>query len=141
MAVGEHIVVEVRVAASPERAFAAFTSADELARWWWPHIPDTTYAFDARPGGSYAIRSATAGIGVEGEVVRLDPPRSLELTWRWLDDGKPEPQEPVTITFEPDGDGARVIVGHRLDDSSDSGDGIREGWVSVLGRLRELLAG
>jgi uncharacterized protein YndB with AHSA1/START domain len=139
--VAEDIVVEVRVAASPERAFAAFTSADELARWWWPHIPDTTYAFEARPGGSYAIRSATAGIGVEGEVVRLDPPRSLELTWRWLDDGKPEPQEPVTITFEPDGDGARVIVGHRLDDSSDSGDGIREGWVSVLGRLRELLAG
>ena len=141
MAVGEHIVVEVRVAASPERAFAAFTSADELARWWWPHIPDTTYAFDARPGGSYAIRSATAGIGVEGEVVGLNPPRSLELTWRWLDDGKPEPQEPVTITFELDGDGVRVIVGHRLDDSSDSGDGIRDGWVSVLGRLRELLAG
>jgi len=139
--VGEDIVVEVRVAASPERAFAAFTSADELARWWWPHIPDTTYAFDARPGGSYAIRSAAAGIGVEGEVVGLNPPRSLELTWRWLDDGKPEPQEPVTITFEPDGDGARVIVDHRLDDSSDSGDGIREGWESVLGRLRELLAG
>ena len=138
---GEDIVVEVRVAASPERAFAAFTSADELARWWWPHIPDTTYAFDARPGGSYAIRSAAAGIGVEGEVVGLNPPRSLELTWRWLDDGKPEPQEPVTITFEPDGDGARVIVDHRLDDSSDSGDGIREGWESVLGRLRELLAG
>ena len=141
MAVREDIVVEVRVAASPERAFAAFTSADELARWWWPHIPDTTYAFDARPGGSYAIRSAAAGIGVEGEVVGLNPPRSLELTWRWLDDGKPEPQEPVTITFEPDGDGARVIVDHRLDDSSDSGDGIREGWESVLGRLRELLAG
>jgi uncharacterized protein YndB with AHSA1/START domain len=139
--VREDIVVEVHVAASPERAFAAFTSADELARWWWPHIPDTTYAFDARPGGSYAIRSAAAGIGVEGEVVRLDPPRALELTWRWLDDGKPEPQEPVTITFEPDGDGARVIVDHRLDDSSDSGDGIREGWESVLGRLRELLAG
>jgi len=139
--VREDIVVEVRVAASPERAFAAFTSADELARWWWPHIPDTTYAFDARPGGSYAIRSAAAGIGVKGEVVRLDPPRTLELTWRWLEDGKPEPQEPVTITFEPDGDGARVIVDHRLDDSSDSGDGIREGWESVLGRLRELLAG
>ena len=137
---GEHIVVEVRVAASPERAFAAFTSAEELALWWWPHIPDTSYAFDARPGGFYAIRSVAAGIGVEGEVVRLDASSSLELTWRWLDDGRPEPEEPVTITFAPAGEGARVIVDHRLDDSNDSGEGIREGWVSVLGRLRELLA-
>jgi uncharacterized protein YndB with AHSA1/START domain len=137
---GERVVVEAHLAASTERAFAAFTSADELARWWWPHIPDTTYAFDPRPGGGYAIRSAAAGIGVAGEVVSLDPPNALELTWRWLSDGVPEPEEAVRITFEPDGDGTLVTVDHLLDDASDAGDGIREGWESVLGRLRVRLS-
>jgi uncharacterized protein YndB with AHSA1/START domain len=107
------VVVEARVDATPELVFPAFTSADELARWWWPHLPDTTYAIDPRPGGAYAIRSQAAGIGVEGDVLRLDPPRRLDLTWRWLNDGVPEPEEPV----------------------------IREGWESVLGRLRERFAG
>lgn len=134
---GERIVVEARVDASPAAVFAAFTSADELPRWWWPHIPDTTYAFDAHAGGAYAMRSEAAGIGVEGDVVRLDPPRRLDLTWRWLNDGVPEPEEPVAITFESDGGGTLVTVDHLLDDASESGDGIREGWESVLGRLRE----
>ena len=134
---GDRIVVETRVAAPPARVFAAFTSADELGGWWWPHIPDTTYAFDSRPGGRYEIRSEAAGIGVQGDVVRLQPPHVLELTWRWLDDGAAEPEEPVRITFEPDGEGTLVTVDHLLDDVSTSGDGIREGWESVLGRLRE----
>jgi uncharacterized protein YndB with AHSA1/START domain len=136
---GEGVVVAARVAAPPDRAFAAFTSADELARWWWPHIPDTTYAFEPHAGGRYVISSAAAGIGVEGEIVRLDPPRSLELTWRWLNGGVAEPEEPVRITFEPDAEGTLVRVDHRLDDASASGDGIREGWESVLGRLTRLL--
>ena len=134
---GAPVVVVTRVDARPELVFAAFTSADELARWWWPHIPDTTYAFDAHPGGAYAIRSEAAGIGVEGAVVRLDPPRRLDITWRWLNDGVPEREEPVTITLESDGDGTLVTVDHLLDDANDSGDSIREGWESVLGRLRE----
>jgi len=138
--VNERVVVETRVPASPDRVFAAFTSTEDLARWWWPHIPDTTYRIDPRPGGSYAIRSVAAGIGVEGDVVRLDPPRSLQLTWRWLNDGVAEPEEPVLVTFELDGNATRVTVDHLLAEASESGDGIREGWESVLGRLRELFA-
>ena len=61
------IVVEQRVGASAHRVFEAWLTPEALATWWWPHIPDTTYAMEARPGGSYAIRSEAAGIGVEGE--------------------------------------------------------------------------
>ena len=137
---GERIVIEAHLDASPERGFAALTSTDELAHWWWPHLPDTTYAFDPHPGGRYEIRSAAAGIGIEGEVVRLAPPRSLLLTWRWLHDGIAGPEEQVRITFRPDDDGTHVTVDHLLDDASGSGDGIREGWEAVLSRLQELFA-
>lgn len=132
---GDPILVEQRVEATPDRVFDAWLTADALAAWWWPHIGDTTYAIDARPDGSYAIRSEAAGIGVEGEVVAIDRPRELRLTWRWLNDGVAQVQEPVTITFVPEDGGTRVVVDHVLDDLAGEGDGIREGWESVLGRL------
>ena len=67
--VTDRIVVEQHVPADPTAVHAAFTSADALARWWWPHLPDTTYAVDGRTGGAYEIRSAAAGIGVRGDFV------------------------------------------------------------------------
>lgn len=132
---GDPIRVEQRVDATPERVFDAWLTADALAAWWWPHLADTTYAIDARPGASYAIRSEAAGIGVEGEVVAVERPHELQLTWRWLNDGVAQVEEPVTIAFVPEDGGTRVVVEHTLDDLAGEGDGIREGWESVLGRL------
>ena len=138
---GNPIVVEQEVDVSPGRVYNGWLSAEALATWWWPHIPDTTYAMDARPGASYKIRSDAAGIGVEGEVVLIDLPRELRLTWRWLDEGVAQVEEPVIVTFEPDGGGTRVVVTHTLHDLAGEGDGIRQGWESVLGRLAATLAG
>ena len=77
----DRIVVEQDVPADPTAVHAAFTSADALARWWWPHLPGTTYAVDGRTGGAYEIRSADAGIGVRGEFVELEPPTSIRMTY------------------------------------------------------------
>lgn len=139
--VSDSIVVEQEVAAPPDRVFDAWLSAEALATWWWPHIPDTTYAMDTRPGGSYRIQSGAAGIGVGGEVLAMDRPRELRLTWRWMNDGVAQVEEPVIVTFEPDGVGTRVVVTHTLDDLAGEGDGFRQGWKSVLGRLAATLAG
>ena len=68
---------------------------------------------------------------------QLEPARLIELTWRWLNDGVPEPEEHVAITFDADDGGTRVGVDHPLDEANESPDGIRDGWESVLGRLRE----
>lgn len=138
---GRLVVVEQRVDAPPDDVFAAWTTAESLARWWWPHIADTAYAMDARAGGSYAIRSAVAGIGVEGEVVQVEPPHRLRLTWRWLNDGVPEPEEPVEVVLAADGDATVVTVRHELHLGSDQGDEIRQGWESVLGRLAATATG
>ena len=72
---------------------------------------------------------------MEGDVVEIDEPHRLSLTWRWLNEGAPEPEEPVELTFAEDGDGTLVTVRHELDEASDQGDGIRQGWESVLDRL------
>jgi len=130
--VTDRIVVTQQVPADPTAVHAAFTSADALARWWWPHIPDTTYEVDGRTGGSYEIRSVAAGIGVRGEFVDLEPPTSIRMTWIWLDDGRPAAPEDVAIDFEPAAGGTLVRVTH---DCAANGDDLRQGWTDVLARL------
>ena len=106
---GTQLVIEQEVAAEPSAVYGAWTSAEELAHWWWPQIPDTTYHVDARADGSYEIRSEAAGIGVRGEFLELDAPRLIRLTWNWLDGGVSEAEEQVRVTLAPglDRGGAR----------------------------------
>lgn len=131
------LVLEQHVPATPDSVYAAWTSADGLARWWWPHIPDTTYEVDARAGGSYEIRSRAAGIGVRGEYLDLDEPRLIRMTWNWLDDGVGEVEEQVRVAFVPKGNGTVVTLNHELSSQSGAGDDLRQGWHDVLARLAE----
>jgi uncharacterized protein YndB with AHSA1/START domain len=130
--VTDRIVVEQLVPADPTAVHAAFTSADALPRWWWPHLPDTTYAADGRIGGAYEIRSAAAGIGVRGEFVALDPPTSIRMTWIWLDEDRASEPEDVAIDFETVVGGTLVRVTHECFANADD---LRQGWIDVLARL------
>ena len=136
---GRQLTVEQPVAAAPDRVYAAFTSADALARWWWPHIPDTTYEVDARDGGRYEISSDAAGIGVRGAFLELDEPRVIRLTWSWMDDGVAGAEEEVRVGITPTPAGSLVVVTHELDESSAIGEALRQGWHDVLTRLAEIM--
>ena len=126
------IEITEHVPADSAAVFSAFTSADALARWWWPQLPDTTYEIDGRSGGAYEIRSASAGMGVRGEFVALDPPTSIRMTWIWLDDDRAAVPEDVRIDFEPASGGTNVRVVHEC--SADPED-LRQGWTDALARL------
>ena len=132
---GAQLVVEQEIAAEPERVYAAWVSADGLSRWWWPHIPDTTYDVDARIGGRYEIRSEAAGIGVRGEFLELDSPKLIRLTWTWMDEGVGKDEEHVQVDFTATRDGTVVTVTHELADGAGDGDDLRQGWHDVLARL------
>lgn len=40
------ITITRTVAATPQVAWRAWTDPRELARWWWPHLSDTTYDWE-----------------------------------------------------------------------------------------------
>ena len=126
--------------ATSQQVFDAFTQADLLAQWWWPHIADTTYALDARTGGAYEIRSQMAGIGVRGQFVALQPPSHIRLTWNWLNDGVSEVEEAVDLHFEPADNGTALTLTHYLSPQAGDGASLRQGWSDVLGRLAKLWA-
>ena len=134
---GTQLVLEQPVAAEPSRVYAAWVTSDRLARWWWPHIPDTLYEVDARRGGRYEIRSDVAGIGARGEFLELDEPRLIRMTWNWMNDGVSEVEEEVRVDFAPTPDGTLVTLTHQLADSAGDGEDLRQGWHDVLARLAE----
>jgi uncharacterized protein YndB with AHSA1/START domain len=130
------ITISRTVAASPERVFAAWTDAEQLAAWWWPQLAGTTYDVDARPGGRFRIHGPVIGATVTGVYTEVDRPRRLSFTWRWEDDGEPDAvvEDTVIVTFEPDGDATVVTVAHTSTAHVPDG-GAEQGWNDVLDRL------
>ena len=130
----DELVITQHVAAPVEEVWAAWTSAEGWARWWWPQWADTEYVVDARPGGTYLAHSVEGDARVTGEFTTVEAPHLLEMTWRW---GEPvEDTVRVELTDSPGDDGTPgtlVTVRHRTDPAGM--DNYRMGWEFVLGNL------
>ncbi len=134
------ITVVRHVPVDLERAFAAWVDPAELARWWWPQWPDTTYEIDARDGGRYRIHSAAVGMGVEGEFTAVDRPHGFTMTWIWISDDEPARVsgetvvDTVEVAFAVVPTGTEVTVRHTSTEHI-AGGGAEQGWNDVLDRL------
>jgi uncharacterized protein YndB with AHSA1/START domain len=134
------ITVIRTVAAAPERVFAAWTDAEQLATWWWPQLGGTTYDVDARPGGRFRIHSPAIGATVWGMYTEVEPPRRLVFTWNWEDHGEPDAvlEDTVVVTFEPHAAGTTVTVAHTSTAHVPEG-GAEQGWNDVLDRMARVV--
>lgn len=121
---------------APEELWAAWTTEDGLAGWWWHTWPDTHYRVDGRIGGTYRIEAAANGIAVSGEYLTWNPFTDLEFSWIWTEDGADDPPERVRVTFTRNGDGTRVHLVHTGPwTTSESAENYRQGWTFVLDAL------
>jgi uncharacterized protein YndB with AHSA1/START domain len=141
---------EVLVPASPDIAFSVFV--DRFADWW-PNYRITTGDLDAfvlepGPGGRWYERTTDGRECTWGHVLHWDPPRRVTLGWaidgRWNAD--PDSASEVDVTFEPDGEGTRVVLVHRhLDRAGDGWLDMRAlvggpgGWGAILDRYAALV--
>jgi uncharacterized protein YndB with AHSA1/START domain len=132
------------VAAPREAAFRAWTTPDELRRWWGPGEFTTLSAeIDLRPGGMYRLVLQPPGgppLHLGGTYREVDPPRRLVYTWQWLS-GVPDTRESlVTVEFEDLGPSTRVTVIHNGFDEDSPTAPYESGWRSGLAKLADLLA-
>ena len=110
------VLVALRVKASPERAFEAFTG--EIGAWW---RPNPMFAFTPRDPGVLSFEPGEGGRLIEtlpggkvfeiGRIHAWDPPHRLAFGWRQATFAADQDTE-VEIRFEAVGEETRVTVEH-----------------------------
>jgi uncharacterized protein YndB with AHSA1/START domain len=112
------IVQKVTVAASPERAFRAFTR--NMGRWWAPHAsigakPFIDVVMEPRVDGRWFERDEDGSEAEWGRVIAWAPPHRLLLAWQ-IDAAfryDPDLVTEVELLFEPVPAGTLVTLTHR----------------------------
>ena len=121
----------VLVPAPQERVWSLIVEVEGRARWW-PYLE-----LDASSGGRMEER--WNDVVTTGEVLEVDPPRLLRLSWR--DDGWPSTTE-VELRLESEQGATRVTVRHsgweRLPDAEALVAAHRTGWRAHLADLASL---
>ena len=139
------IVVEIDIAAPPERVFKAISDPVETRR----RAPELdVYEMDARVGGRWRLEMRPpqpyhgfAVIHHEGEIVECDPPRLLVYTW--LANFHHNPQQASIVRWEltPIQSGTHVKLTHSgLSSEPEARTDYAGGWPGVLESLRDALA-
>jgi uncharacterized protein YndB with AHSA1/START domain len=111
--VTSRILVSLRVAATPERAFEMFTR--EIGLWW---RPNTLFRFTPRSPGVLAMGSGLGGAVTEtlpdgkvfeiGRITAWEPGARLAFTWRQATFPRGQVTE-VEVLFERVGTATRVM--------------------------------
>ncbi|MGW5743378.1 SRPBCC domain-containing protein [Amycolatopsis sp. NPDC003861] len=153
-------VHRVYIKATPERIWEAITKPEWTRKYGYTGLAD----FDLKAGGKHRTRptqefvdAGFTGDLVDGEVVEVDPPRKLVITWKLL--MSPElAEEPYTtltydieetktagtrLTVTHDVTGApntAALVGGQMEDvDAGPGENAGGGWAWVLSDLKSLL--
>jgi uncharacterized protein YndB with AHSA1/START domain len=113
--VPSRILVALRVAAAPQRAFEAFTA--EIGQW----RPNGLFSFTPYGAGQLAFEPGKGGRLTEtladgrvfeiGRITAWEPPTHLGFSWRQAS-FTPDQQTEVHVRFEPIGQETRVTVEH-----------------------------
>ena len=137
------LFIERLIAAPPEQVYAYWTTPELMVKWFGPetyHIPESD--FDVRVGGRWQAtmqRPDGTRMTVSGVYRRLEPPRSLEFTWAWLnDEGARGHETIITITCETAPGGTRLTLWQREFATADQCERHREGWNSTFNKLARL---
>lgn len=136
------------VGADPARVFAAWTSPDQIVRWWGGGgISCPEAQVDLRPGGAYRIANAGPDgttTWISGIFEVIERPRRLVYTWAV----EPPGQGPsdgdasvVEVEFHPIDGGTRVTVNQTRIPDVGSRQLFEVGWNGCLDGLVNLLAG
>ena len=141
-------VIKRRVAAPRERVFQAWTSAEQLQRWFFPSTDGDAMPqaeVDLRVGGRYRISmyapdgNITAMVG--GTYYEVQPPEKLVFSWAWEAPRLELSETLVTVELHEVQGATEIIITH--EHFPDPADHERPaiGWNCSLERLTQLIEG
>ena len=108
----------------------------EFTRSYWC---ETVHESDWRAGASWRIMIPDGRVGDAGEILEINPPHRLVLSWRneFMPELKAEGYSRASFEIEPLGDTVRLTVTHEIDrEPSKLIDGVSNGWPAILSSLK-----
>jgi uncharacterized protein YndB with AHSA1/START domain len=128
------LVHEIYIRTTPERLFAALTDG-ELTRQYYM---GTRVQSDWVAGSGYTYAYPNGETMIDGQVLEIDPPKRLVLSFHPLFTGHDTGTSRVTHEIEQIGDVCRLTLIHDDLDPQGAG-GINSGWAQILSSLKSLL--
>jgi len=133
------------IKAPPERVFAAWTTPEEVVKWFGPETCRVTSAkIDLRVGGQYHFRVNSQEMGelnVRGVYREIKRPSKLVFTWKWKGAAEMEfPETIVTVEFGDAEGFTEVVLTHEGLPDKKSRESHSHGWNGTLDKLEKLVA-
>ena len=137
MAESEFVYVTY-IRSMPEKVWQALTEPEFTRKFW----ADTVQACDWKVGSPWKIVVPDGRAADTGEVVEIDPPRRLVLTWlnHLFAEMTEEGQSRLTYDLQATGGVVKLTVTHTMDrKDSKLVKAVSNGWPHILASLKSLL--
>ena len=135
---GSHFQYAIYIRTTPEELWYALT-APAFTRQYWA---ETWHDCQWHVGASWKLMTPDGRIGDAGEVVEIDPPRRLVVSWQnqFMPELKVEGHSRATFELEPVGESVKLTITHEIDrPDSKLIAGVSTGWPHILSSLKSLL--
>jgi uncharacterized protein YndB with AHSA1/START domain/DNA-binding transcriptional ArsR family regulator len=129
---------ETYINASRDRVWQALTSAEFTSKYFYATHVDSTW----EKGAAVNYRYASGDVAVEGNVIEVDPPNKLVISWHVLYDEAAKAEEPSRVTFalqDVNGQTRLRIVHDQFPENTVLLGSISEGWPWIVASLKSLL--
>ena len=135
---GSRFVYVSYIRSTPEKLWAALTSAEFARQYWRGAWPEAEW----KQGGSWKLMFPDGRVGDAGEIVTFEPMKRLAIRWRneFKPEFKAEGWSLCTMEIELMGDAVKLTVRHEMERAGSKFiDAVSGGWPQILSNLKSLL--
>jgi uncharacterized protein YndB with AHSA1/START domain len=134
----ERFVYVTYIRTTAEKLWEALLKPEFTRLYWAGCWQDCEW----KVGSSWKLMIPDGRVGDAGEVLEIDPPRKLVVSWRneFIPELREEGFSRASFRLEPTGDMVKLTVLHEIDKpQSKFIEAVSNGWPSILSSLKSLL--
>jgi uncharacterized protein YndB with AHSA1/START domain len=128
----------IYIRTTPEKLWRALMEPEFTRQYW----AGTWQESDWKVGATWRIVMPDGRVADTGEIVEIEPPRRLVLTWRneFRPELHAEGYSRLTYTLEAQGDMVKLTIAHDIDKpGSKLIEAVSTGWPAILSSLKSML--